>query len=597
MSRFKTVLLLVLLLCVYSFQVKGEEARPIALLGATILDGTGGPAVPKGVVILREDRIVCVGPSDQCEVPANAQIIDVSDKWVTPGLVDSHVHFSQTGWLDGRPDGLDATEKYPYSNVAKSLRDEPEQFYRSYLCSGVTAVYDVGGHEWTLKLGARAENDAGAPHIRASGSLITNSPLDILNAEGFTTFLPMGTESEGRESVAKLDDWGSTAVKVLYIKPPVDQVEKLDRVFLAVAEEARSRNLDVIVHATTLREAMVAINVGAKLLVHGVLDEPVDEDFLRSAAESDVIYTPTLVVTPNWWRAIASVALATSNTASDPNNCVDPETVRKIAESATLAPYLPDDMTQEQAEMFLSHIPEYNEFLKNELLKVYEAGITIATGTDAGNPLTLHGASILEEMMMMQQAGIPASEILVMTTQNGARAMGRLEDFGTLASGKIADLLVLNADPTEDVSNFGKLAYVVRAGNVHSIDELSYGPLCTVLEDPSDVVQAQVDAYNDHDLDRFLACYANDAAIYDLSGRQPVIRGPIAMRESYAFLQDMPDGAGVDIIDRVVSGAVVVDKESFVGMPEGVAIPDALAVYEVRNGKIQNVWFPPNEMN
>lgn len=574
-----------------------HQSQQLVLLGATVLDGTGGPALVDGVVVLDSDRISCVGSAKQCDLPANAEVIDVSGKWVTPGLIDSHVHFSQTGWFDGRPDGLDATEVYPYVDVARSLRDQPERFYKSYLCSGVTAVYDVGGHEWTLQLGARTEMDPAAPHIRAAGPLVTHAPHEILNADGITTFLPMGTEAEGRESVAKLQEWGSTAAKVWYLKPNDDQLEALDLVFESVADEAHASSLDLIVHATTLREAKLAIGLGAAVLVHGVLDEPIDEEFLRAAAENDVIVTPTLVVYPNWRRAFASVALGESNVPKDPNNCVDHETARIIADTSTLEPFLPEWLTKEQGQRFLDRMPEYEQFLKSELLKVYEAGITIATGTDAGNPLTLHGVSMMAEMLLMQQAGIPASQILVMSTKNGARAMGRLNDLGTLEPGKVADLLVLDADPTVDVANFHKLALVIRAGQIHSIEELSYGPVCGDTARPIDVVQAQVDAYNAHDLDQFLACYADDAALYDLSGKQPVVHGRSAMREIYSFLERVPDGFQVDIIDRLVSDAIIVDTERFVGLPEGVQWPNAVVVYEVRNGKIQNVWFPPAETN
>lgn len=597
MLRSRRALLVALVLVAVPYYAASEDSHQQAFWGATILDGTGGPAIESGVVLIKGDRITCVGSPGDCMIPVGAEVTDVSGKWITPGLVDTHVHFSQTGWFDGRPDGIDAREAFPYEGVARDLREHPETFFRSYLCSGVTAVYDVGGHQWTLSLGALTENNADAPHIRAAGSLVTYAGLDILNPEGFTTFLPMSNLAEGRASVGLLSEWGSTAIKVWYIKAPEEQAEELDRAFLAVADEARARNLDLIVHATTLREAKIAVSAGARLLVHGVLDEPVDEEFLRSVVENDVIYAPTLVVSPNWMRAFASVALNTPNVVEDPNTCIDPDTARKIANTSELMKYLPEWLSEQQAEALIEQNSEYEEFLKSELLKVYEAGITIATGTDAGNPLTLHGVSVADEMLLMQEAGIPAADILVMTTRNGARAMGRLEDFGTLAAGKIADLLVLGADPSIDVASFKKLELVIRAGKVHSVSDLSFLQTCTKSEEPEEVVQAQVEAYNAHDLEKFLACYAADAAIYDLAGEQPVVRGQSDIRKAYAFLEDMPDGAGVKIVDRMTNDSIVVDKERFVGLADGVVIPDAVAVYDVRNGKIQSVWFPPMETN
>jgi len=96
------------------------------------------------------------------------------------------------------------------------------------------------------------------------------------------------------------------------------------------------------------------------------------------------------------------------------------------------------------------------------------------TGTDSGNPLTLHGPSIYSEMEVMQDAGVPAADVIVMSTRNGARAMGRLDDFGTLESGKIADLLVLGGDPSVHVANFREIEWVMRAGVMHTVSDLSY---------------------------------------------------------------------------------------------------------------------------
>ena len=140
-------------------------------------------------------------------------------------------------------------------------------------------------------------------------------------------------------------------------------------------------------------------------------------------------------------------------------------------------------------------------------------------------------------------------------------------------------------------------AALLVASSGFATEEQSSGPVCGDTAHPMDVVQAQVDAYNAHDLDRFLACYAEDATIYDLSGERPVVYGRSAMRETYSFLESVPEDFRVDIIDRLVSNAIVVDTERFVGLSDGIELPDAVVVYEVRSRKIQNVWFPPTEAN
>jgi hypothetical protein len=116
---------------------------------------------------------------------------------------------------------------------------------------------------------------------------------------------------------------------------------------------------------------------------------------------------------------------------------------------------------------------------------------------------------------------------------------------------------------------------------------------CGQSSDPVQVVQAQDDAYNAHDINAFAACYANDVTITDLSGKRPVIHGVSALKTTYAFLAKVPKDFHAEIVQRSSSGPIVVDHERLLGLPAGKGQPEAFAVYEVRNGKIQNVWFPP----
>ena len=111
--------------------------------------------------------------------------------------------------------------------------------------------------------------------------------------------------------------------------------------------------------------------------------------------------------------------------------------------------------------------------MADNLRRVRAAGATIVVATDAGNPLTFHGASIFGELEAMQAAGLSAADIVVMATRNGAQAMGRLKDFGTLEAGKLADLLVLAEDPRADVRAFRSLTHVMRGGRLHRQAELA----------------------------------------------------------------------------------------------------------------------------
>jgi imidazolonepropionase-like amidohydrolase len=448
----------------------GTAAQTVALTGGTIIDGTGRPAVPNGVVVVRGNRLQCVGTTEQCTVPSGATRVDVTGRFLTPGLVDAHVHFSQTGWVDGRPDGLSAPELYPYPETARALRANPARWYRSYLCTGITAVFDVGGHPWTTALPAAAEADSLAPHVRAAGPLITHAGRSALNVDDtIYTFLPMGTSAEVEASVARLKGMGSSAVKVWYLAPSAARRDELDARMLEVGAAARAEGLDLIVHATGLREAKVALRAGAVMLVHSVEDLPIDQEFLDLLARNRAVYAPTLVVGRNATRASVSIALGARFPVDDPGGCVDSATVAKISNVEPLRPLMPERLRSVDAAFRrLENVGARAAVMAENLRRVHAAKGVIATATDAGNPLTLHGPSIYDEMEAMQAAGLSPAEVIVMSTRNGARAMRREGDFGTLEAGKLADLLVLAGNPVADVRAFRSRTDVMRGGKLYS---------------------------------------------------------------------------------------------------------------------------------
>src|SRR5205809_48500 len=348
----------------------------MALVGATLVDGTGAAPLANAVVVMRGGRIACAGSRAACPVPADADSVSAAGKWIIPGLIDAHVHFSQTGWVDGRPDALDLRDRYPYEQVEAELHATPERFYRSYLCSGVTAVFDVGGYPWTLELQERTAHSTTAPRVVAAGPLL--STIDFwLNLPDQRQFIYMSDETAVRAAVRAHKAWGAAAVKVWYIMPP------------------------------------------------------------------------------------------------QPPDCVDPATRAKALATDTVAPaQRPSDSAV--AERTARTARTLAQGLAN-LKRVYDAGIPVALGTDAGNPLTLHGASVFAELEAMQAAGLRPVDVLLAATGNAARAAGvALDSAGTLTAGAVAALVVLDADPLTDIRNVRRIALVARSGEIYTRRELEY---------------------------------------------------------------------------------------------------------------------------
>ncbi len=452
-----------------------NAAAQTYLQGATIIDGTGGSVVDNGAIMVDQGRLICVGTQQDCKPSANAVIVDVQGRFITPGLVDAHVHFGQTGWLDGRPDGVSAPDIYPYEKIATDAMTNPGRWHQSYLCSGITAVFDVGGPFWTTKLNAAASNNPDAAHVKAAGPLISWAGREQmqLNDEIYS-FLPMSSVEESVAGVAKLKAMGAQAVKVWFLAPAAGQRKAMDQRMLAIGTAAKQAGLPLLVHATSLREAKVALKAGAHMLVHSVSDVPVDQEFLDLLIKNNTIYAPTLVVGGGWTRALASVVFNTPAPIDDPNGCVDQATVDIIHQPGLLKDHLPDSLDSQWAYRRLEGVGHELALMEQNLMAVHNAGGTIVTATDAGNPMTLHGPSIYTEMEAMQDAGLTPGQIIVMATRNGARAMQDQGRFGTLEAGKVADLLVLKQDPRKDISAFRTLSHVMRAGVLRQQSELAY---------------------------------------------------------------------------------------------------------------------------
>ena len=441
-------------------------AAPRAIVGATMIDGRGGAPVPNATIVVRDGKIDCAGA---CTVPEGVEVVDAHGMWVTPGLIDSHVHFSQTGWADGRPDALDLRATHPYDQVEADLKAHPDRYGRSYICSGVTSVWDVGGYPWTLRLHDRFENDTRVPHVVAAGPLM--STLDHwLNLPAERQFIVLKDAESARNGINYLAAEGSRAIKVWYIVNKDLPIAQTSPAVMAAGQEAHKHGLPLIVHATGLAEAKEALKAGANVLVHSVEDLPVDQEFLDLAKKNGTILIPTLTVLDGYVRLPRGVVERKAPAVDDPNGCVDKLTMAKVAETAVVDAKLVDPTRmaarQQRADRF-------TQVTRANLKKLVDAGIPIATGTDAGNPLTLHGPAIYAEMDAMQASGMTPMQVIVSSTAVASRAMGLDKQVGTIEKGKDADLVIVGADPATDVANFRKVRYVVRSGVVRSIAELS----------------------------------------------------------------------------------------------------------------------------
>ena len=448
-------------------QLPGVPPPPRAIVGGTLLDGTGRAAVEDAIIVVRDGRIEAVGSRASVPVPSGIDTIDARGKFVLPGLIDTHVHYSQTGWVDGRPDALDLRARYPYDATEQRLREHPEVFHRAWLASGVTSVFDVGGYPWTLAMARAAETNSEAPHVSAAGPLLTTYDF-WLNLPGERQFIFLKDSTAAVEGVRYLKSIGADAVKVWFIVRPGSDFDAMARTVMVAGAEAAKQRLPLIVHATGLKEAKVALRAGARVLVHSVQDKPLDVEFLALARATGVFYCPTLTVLDGYAAISAAARSGEPPGIDDPLGAIDSLTRARVA------------LTADEARRVLGSTPPARDSvfaairrtMAENLILAQRSNITIVTGTDAGNPLTLHGPAIFAEMEGMQRAGLKPIEVLQASTRDAARALGRLADCGTLEKGKAADVIIVGADPRENIANLRKLEIVMRAGVARTTAEM-----------------------------------------------------------------------------------------------------------------------------
>jgi len=439
-----------------------------AIVGATVIHPDRDPSsavAPNSTVIIAGRRIESIGPAGSTPVPAGAARIDGKGKWVVPGLIDSHVHFFQSGNLYTRPDVADFNAWMPYAKEVERNKARLAATFKVWLASGVTGVVDIGGPFWNFEMRDAALKSPAAPRVAVAGpllSMVDRVKLDL----GDPPIIKITSADEARALVRRELERRPDFIKVWFIHRQGDDLAAQEAIVKAAGDAAHAAGVRLAVHATELVVAKASLRAGADFLVHSVEDAAVDEEFLALAKKNRALYCPTLFVTLGYRYALSNTWQPT-------------EAERRLADPQILAAMndlekIPKEKLPERVAKAMSQptSPKPSAIALQNLRKVWEAGIPVVMGTDAGNIGTLHGPSVFREMEIMTQAGLTPLQVLRSATSNGAKAMGMEREIGTLAPGKLADLVILDADPLADVMNLSKIHRVIKDGKLFTPDEL-----------------------------------------------------------------------------------------------------------------------------
>lgn len=414
------------------------QAQDLFLTNTRIVD----PAAEE----VREGNLLIVGGAIVGEVAAppadfTGTTLDLTGKWVIPGLNDLHTH--------------------SYGNMAPgNAFDAPGSAIvaKRMLYAGVTGFLDLfGAEEGLYALRERQRSGAvGGAELFASLSCLTAT--DGHCTEYGTKTRVMDTPKDARHQVADLSARRPDVVKIVYA--PTGRMPSIDKATLAAAvSEATAHGIKTVIHINTWQDVRDAVKVGASAVTHVPGSEPIPEDLARLMAERGVYSIPTLAVETELADFLEDRSL------------LDSPLVRSLTSDAIIEAYRTDEMVQRTAERRDRTRRQMATILASTKAMA-DAGVTILTGSDSGNWGTIQGYSLHRELVKLVAAGLTPWQALAASTTKAGEFLGR--SWG-VRPGDEANLVVLDASPIDDIRNTQRIAMVIQRGQVVDREQLLAG--------------------------------------------------------------------------------------------------------------------------
>jgi imidazolonepropionase-like amidohydrolase len=421
------------------------QAPVVALVDAKVIDGTGRPAQLHQTVVLRQGRIVQVGPVKKVKVPADAQVINCAGKTLIPGLVMLHEHLYYTMPMGG------------FFNIAQM----PYSFPRLYLAGGATTIRTAGSIEPQTDLAIKrliTEGKLIGPDMDVTAPYIEEPSLDIP---------ALNTIKGPQEAAATTRFWadkGCTSFKMYMHATRAD--------LAAVVQEAHQRKLKVTGHlcSITYREAA---ELGIDNLEHGFM---ASSDFVPNKAPDVADYPAArkallqLPVNSPEMKSLISFLVSKRVAVTSTLPVFEPFTGREVVLGGGLEALIPQLQEREQATWQQNQGKDTasTRLFKKEMAwekQFYDAGGLLVAGTDpTGAGRTIAGYANRRQLELLVEAGFTPVQAIKISTLNGAVYLGRDKEIGTIEAGKQADLILINGDPEQDMQQVRRMEIVFKKG-------------------------------------------------------------------------------------------------------------------------------------
>jgi amidohydrolase family protein len=453
----KKLLLLLLLLTALPARPSPQATRPLVFTHVTVIDMTGAPPSPDMTVVISGDRITELGKSAAVHAPEGAQVVDATGKFMIPGLWDMHVHWYHKDYLP------------------------------LFVANGVTGIRIMWGGPLHQQWRQEIERGALLGPRMAIASAIVDGPKPI-----WPSSLAVGTEAEGRQAVIQSKKEGADFIKV-YSRLPREA-------YFAIADEAKKQGIPFAGHVPGPVSVIEASDAGQKSIEHftSFLEAcSTREEELRKAGDDAWKNLPEGQARPSratlrpltrlmldtfspekanalfahlarnhTWQCPTLTVQRNMAFIKDPAIHGDPRVKYIPHEIASgwdpAGDFRLQDRTQEDYDLARAVYSKLTELVA----PMRRAGVEFLAGTDVLNPYCFPGFSLHDELTLLVKAGLSPMEALQAATLNPARYLDKEKDLGTVEKGKIADLVVLEANPLEDIGNSRKIDAVVLNGKL-----------------------------------------------------------------------------------------------------------------------------------
>lgn len=407
-----------------------------------VIDGTGRAPLEDATVVIGGDKIVSVTAQKPAVVPKNAKVIDATGETLMPGIINAHGHL---GLVEGAKNSATA---YTEDNVLTALRT-----YERY---GVTTMLSLGGNR-DLIYSVRSRQQAG--DLDGASVFVADRGIGVPDGAPPLPLAPDQIYRPATAEEARQDVQAAAARHTNYIKIWVDNLsgakpKMQPEIYLAVINEAHRNKIPVAAHVYALADAKALVNAGVDVLAHSVRDTAVDQELIHAMKQQGTFYLPTFTVDESFYVFADHPELT-----HDPflENAANPEILAMLR----------DDGYRKGVEQNAATAHRRQDFAnaQRNLKLLHDAGIKVGFGTDSGAmPTRIPGFAEHRELELMVAAGLTSVEAIHSATAVNAELLGIADKTGTIQPGKQADMILLAANPADDIHNTRKMVRIWHSG-------------------------------------------------------------------------------------------------------------------------------------